>query len=372
MNLRLTLLLLFSWLLFNNCSPKKTLTLTELQKRIKLPEGFMIDEYASGLEEARAMCWGEKGTLFVGSRGAGKVYAVIDSDNDYKADEVIVIDEGLTQPVGVAFKNGDLYVSAIGDIYKYPGIEDRLNNPPAKQLVTDAFPNERHHGWKFIAFGPDGKLYVPVGAPCNICHEDEEQFANIMRMNADGSELETYAKGVRNTVGFTWHPETKDLWFTDNGRDWMGDDLPPCELNRASQKGMHFGYPFCHGGRYADDEFGDERDCSEFTAPVQNLGAHVAPLGVKFYTGTQFPEEYRNQIFIAEHGSWNRSSKVGYRVTMVKLNGNKAISYEPFAEGWLEGEENYGRPVDILLMDDGSMLVSDDYADKIYRIYYNK
>jgi glucose/arabinose dehydrogenase len=236
--------------------------------------------------------------------------------------------------------------------------------------VTDRLPSETHHGWKFIAFGPDGKLYVPVGAPCNICDPDPQRFANIMRMNADGSDPEVYAQGVRNSVGFDWHPQSKELWFTENGRDRLGDDVPPDELNRAPRAGMHFGYPYCHGGDISDPEFGTARPCAEFTAPAQKLGPHVASLGMRFYTGKMFPPEYRNQIFIAEHGSWNRSDRIGYRVTLVRLQENRVVSYEPFASGWLQDGGVWGRPADVLVLPDGSLLVADDYADAIYRITY--
>jgi glucose/arabinose dehydrogenase len=239
--------------------------------------------------------------------------------------------------------------------------------------VNDKYPTEGHHGWKYIAFGPDGKLYVPVGAPCNICLSDDAVYASVTRINADGSGREIFASGVRNSVGFAWHPETKEMWFTDNGRDMLGENSPPCELNRAPRAGLHFGYPFCHGGTIKDPEFGSKRPCGDFTVPAQNLGPHVAPLGLKFYTGNQFPAEYKNQLFIAEHGSWNRSKKIGYRVSLVKVKDNTtATSYETFASGWLdESTDNaWGRPVDVLVMADGSLLVSDDHAGVIYRIVY--
>jgi len=312
------------------------------------------------------------GTLFVGSMGEGKVYAVRDEDGDKKADKVYTIAEGLNMPVGVAFHDGDLYVSALSKIVKLEDIENHLADPPVPVVVYDKFPDKSHHGWKFIAFGPDGKLYVPVGAPCNICEEEDPIFASITRMNPDGSGFEIVQHGIRNTVGFTWHPDTKELWFTDNGRDWMGDDLPACELNHAEKDGLHFGYPYCHQGDLPDPRFGGKRSCDEFVPPAQKLGAHVAPLGLEFYTGSMFPDEYKKQIFIAEHGSWNRSKKSGYRVSLVRLDGNRAVSYEPFASGWLneETDEIWGRPVDVELLPDGSMLVSDDYAGAIYRIYY--
>ena len=275
-------------------------------------------------------------------------------------------------PNGVAFKNGDLYVAEVSRILKFKDIEGHLSNPGAPEVVYDQYPIETHHGWKYISFGPDGKLYVPVGAPCNICEPKKPIYATITRMDPDGSNMEIYASGIRNTVGFTWHPQTKELWFTDNGRDMMGDDVPPCELNSAPKAGMNFGYPYCHGGNIKDPEFGDKRPCSDFTPPVQNLNAHVAPLGLKFYTGDMFPEAYRNQIFIAEHGSWNRTLKSGHLVSLVKIENGKSVGYETFAEGWLDHDtqEAWGRPVDIFVMPDGSMLVSDDKGGMVYRIAY--
>lgn len=333
--------------------------------KIKLPPGFKI-ELIARVPNARAMAWGDKGTLFVGSMRAGKVYAVKLGAKP----ETITLASDLKMPVGVAFKNGALFVSAIDRIVRFDDIENRLYNPPQAVVVNDTFPKDTHHGWKFIAFGPDGWLYVPVGAPCNICEPDPDRYANIMRMKPDGSMLEVYARGVRNSVGFDWHPQNKDLWFTDNGRDWLGDDLPPDELNHAPRAGLHFGYPYCHGTDLSDSEFGKKKPCRDFIAPAQNLGPHVASLGMRFYTGKQFPAEYHQQIFIAEHGSWNRSKKIGYRITLVRLKGNKAISYQTFAEGWLQGESVWGRPVDVLVAPDGALLVSDDHAGAIYRISY--
>jgi glucose/arabinose dehydrogenase len=238
-------------------------------------------------------------------------------------------------------------------------------------VVKDDFPTNTHHGWKFTAFGPDGKLYIPVGAPCNIC-ENKDPFAAIGRMNPDGTGYETIARGVRNTVGFDWHPQTKELWFTDNGRDWLGDDLPPDELNRAASDNLNFGYPYCYGHNVPDPKYDKPKAfCRNFVAPAQLLGPHVAALGMRFYTGKMFPEKYRNQIFLAEHGSWNRSRKIGYQVSLVTLKGNKALSYEPFAKGWLQGQSNWGRPVDVQVMPDGALLVSDDQAGVIYRISYD-
>lgn len=341
-------------------------------EKIKLPPGFEIGVYAGNVPNARAMTLSPSGTLFVGSMGEGKVYAILDRDKDNKADEIITIAQGLNMPVGVAFRDGALYVSAVSRVLRYDSIEARLKNPPAPVVVSEGFPSDRHHGWKFIRFGPDGWLYVPVGAPCNICERDDERYASIMRMKSDGSGLEVFARGVRNTVGFDWHPETKELWFTDNGRDWLGDNSPPDELNHAPKKGLHFGFPYCHGKNTPDPEFGTHRKCEEFTPPAMELGPHVASLGMRFYTGTMFPKEYRNQIFIAEHGSWNRSVPIGYRVMLVRLENNKAVKYEVLAEGWLQGGRAWGRPVDVLVMPDGALLVSDDHAGAIYRISYRE
>jgi glucose/arabinose dehydrogenase len=337
---------------------------------IKLPPGFSIS-VAARVPNARAMTWGDAGTLFVGSTSAGTVYAVTFAPDGRGEAAVRKIATGLREPAGVAFRAGALYVSAVDRILRFDDIERRLADPPAPVVVTDRFPTDGHHGRKFIAFGPDGKLYVPVGAPCNICEPVPTRYANLNRMNPDGSDFEVFARGIRNTVGFDWHPQTKELWFTDNGRDRMGDDLPPDELNRATRPGLDFGYPYCHGGTIADPEFGAKRSCREFAAPAQNLGPHVASLGMRFYTGTQFPAGYRNQVFIAEHGSWNRSKRIGYRVTLVRLDAaGNAVAYEPFAHGWLQEESVWGRPVDVLVAPDGSLLVSDDYAGAIYRIRY--
>jgi glucose/arabinose dehydrogenase len=339
---------------------------------IRLPPGFTIEVYADHVPNARGMALGKNGTLFAGTRAQGDVYAVIDKDGDHRADQVLTIASGLRMPVGVAFRNGSLYVSAVDRILRFDEIEQRLTKPPSPVTITDLLPKDTHHGWKFIAFGPDGKLYVPVGAPCNICEPDPNRYAIISRLNPDGSGYEVVARGVRNSVGFDWDPGTRDLWFTDNGRDYLGDHQPPDELNHASKAGLHFGYPYCHGGTIEDPEYGNKHACREFTAPALNLGPHVASLGMRFYTGTMFPEEYRNQIFIAEHGSWNRSSKIGYRITLASRDDHNVLRYSVFAEGWLHGEKAWGRPVDLLVMPDGALLVSDDSAGVIYRISYKK
>ncbi len=342
-------------------------------ENIRLPKGFSIEVYAENVTNARSLEWTPNGTLFVGTRDKGMVYALRDTNQDYTADVIYTIAKGLKMPNGVAFRDGSLYVAEVSRILRFDDIENRLSNPPAPVVVYDQFPTDTHHGWKYIAFGPDGKLYVPVGAPCNICEKENEIYASITRINPDGTGLEVVQRGIRNTVGFTWHPETGEMWFTDNGRDWLGDDMPACELNHAPKDNMHFGYPYCHQGDFPDPEFGSKRSCSDFTAPAQKLGAHTAPLGIEFYTGKQFPKAYRNQVFVAEHGSWNRSKKSGYRVMMLRLEGDKVVSYEPFAEGWLDSAKDdvWGRPVDVELLPDGSMLVSDDFADAIYRIVYN-
>jgi len=355
-------------IIFISCNTNESTS----QSGIKLPDGFSINIYADNVDGARSMALSENGILFVGTREVGgNVYAVVDNDKDYSADEVVVVVTGLEMPNGVAVKDGDLYVAEVNRILRFNDIENNFRNNPSPEIIRDDFPTETHHGWKFIRFGPDGKLYIPVGAPCNICLSEDERFASIMRMNPDGTELEVFANGIRNTVGFDFHPSTNELWFTDNGRDLLGDDIPPDELNCAPQIGMHFGYPFIHGGDILDPEFGDGKDPNDYTIPVQKLGPHVASLGMRFYSGNMFPSEYRNQIFIAEHGSWNRSTKIGYRVMLVRLNGNQSVSYEPFAVGWLNGDAVSGRPVDIQQMPDGSLLVSDDYAGVIYRITYN-
>lgn len=338
---------------------------------LNLPAGFEIDVWAKDVNNARSLALGDNGTVFVGNRQGDKVYALRDTDGDMRADEQFVLAEGLFMPNGVAFRNGDLYVAEVNKVWKFPGIESALENPPSPELIFDDLPSDRHHGWKYIAFGPDDKLYIPVGAPCNIC-EPEEIYAAIHRINPDGSGFETVAHGVRNTVGFDWHPKTGELWFTDNGRDMLGDDFPPCELNRIGEDGQHFGYPYLHGKDIADPEFGNRVTNIDYTLPAQELGPHTAPLGMKFYTGSMFPSQYANQIFIAEHGSWNRSRKIGYRVVLVNHDDEKGTAYEPFIDGWLDEEEQeaWGRPVDVLLMPDGAMLISDDKANCIYRVTY--
>jgi len=340
--------------------------------KFQLTPGFSISVFAE-VPNARSMCWGEKGTLFVGNRSKDKVYAVTDENKDGKADKVFIIDQGLNMPNGVAFRKGSLYVAEVNRILRYDDIENRLSNPPEPVVVNDKLPADNHHGWKFIAFGPDDKLYVPVGAPCNICEKGNDIYASVSRMNPDGSVREVYASGVPIKVGFAWHTVKKEVGFTENGRDMMDDDMPADELNCAPKKGMHFGYPYCHQGDTPDPEFGDKRNCSEFTAPVKKLMPHAAALGMRFYTGNMFSPGYKNRIFIAEHGSWNRSEKSGYRVMMIRLENNKVVQYVPFATGWLnKSGKTTGRPVDIEIAADGAMLVSDDARGAIYRITFSK
>ena len=333
---------------------------------IRLPDGFAIAPYASDVEGARSLALSPAGIVYVGTLRTGNVYAVVDADRDGKSDRVVTIARGLRRPNGVAWKDGALYVAEVHRLIRYDGIDGRLDDPPAP-VVVRALPNAGGHDWHFIAFGPDGKLYVGLGAPCNVC-DPEPPLAGIARMSPDGSGFESFASGVRNTVGFDWRPGTGELWFTDNGRDRLGDDVPSDELNRAPGAGLHFGFPFCHEADLPDPEFGDRRPCSDFEPPALELGAHVAALGMRFYDGEAFPPEYRGRIFVAEHGSWNRSSKVGYRVVSVRFEDGQAVAAEPFAEGWLEGEEAWGRPVDVLVLPDGALLVSDDRAGAIYRI----
>jgi glucose/arabinose dehydrogenase len=337
--------------------------------KIILPPGFRISVYAQ-VDNARSLCRGER-TLFVGNRTGDKVYAVQDKNQDGYGEKVFVIDKGLNQPNGVAFRNGSLYVAEINRILRYDDIENRLDNPPPPVVVYDKYPTDTHHGWKFIAFGPDSLLYVPVGAPCNVCEKDDPVYSTITRIRPDGTGMEIFAHGVRNSVGFAWHPKTGALWFTDNGRDNMGNDLPADELNHAPRKGMHFGFPYCHQGDASDPEFGKKMPCDSFSKPAQKLGPHVAALGMRFYTGKMFLPEYQNQAFIAEHGSWNRENPIGYRVMLCRIEEDKVSQYVPFARGWLQPNGDVlGRPVDIEWLPDGSMLISDDKNGLIYRVVF--
>jgi len=335
---------------------------------IRLPAGFTIEIWSDEVPNARSMSLGANGTVFVSTRRDGRVFALVSRPGAKPT--VLTLAEKLKMPNGIAFYDGDLYVAENHRIIRYNDIEANFDEIPKPEVVIDSLPTESHHGWRYIDFGPDGKLYISIGAPCNLCERDG--FANISRMNADGSGQEIVAQGVRNSVGFAWQPLSGEFWFTDNGRDMLGDDVPPGELNHAPRIGMHFGFPYCHGGDIVDPEFGAQRGCEEFAEPAQKLDAHVAPLGMLFYSGDMFPDEYSGQVFIAEHGSWNRSAKVGYRISLVRMVQGKASGYEVFADGWLQDEEAAGRPVDLLVLPDGSMLVSDDQNGIIYRISYSR
>jgi len=340
--------------------------------RLKLPPGFTIEVYAENLKEARQMALGGDGTVYVGSMRAGKVYAIRDGDGDGRAEQRWTVARGLTAPSGIAFhrETGDLYIGAIGDLFVLRDIDKHRNEPPKPELVTDEFPDERHHGWKYLGFGPDGHLYIPVGAPCNICLSEDPVFAALHRFDLTTRKTQLVASGIRNTVGFTWHPTSNQLWFTDNGRDWLGDDLPAEELNVITGPGQHFGYPFIHAGDVVDPEFGKGHNFADYEHPKLKMQAHAAALGLAFYTGTTFPEKYRGALFIAQRGSWNRSEKVGYQVIVVHMDGDRILGHEPFVSGWLRGQRDWGRPNDVLMLPDGSLLISDDKADQIYRVAY--
>jgi glucose/arabinose dehydrogenase len=337
--------------------------------KLKVPPGFNIEVYAAGMANARSLAQGDKGTIFVGTRLVGNVYAIANKDGKRS---VRTLASGLYRPNGVAFKNGTLYIAELSKISKIDKVEDNLDASPKPTMIYDNLPKDEAHGWKFIGIGPDNKLYVPVGQPGNnVLHSDAH--GQIRRMNLDGSGAEVIARGVRNTVGFDWNPETKQLYFTDNGRDWMSEDVPEDELNRVTKVGEHFGAPYCLQGNIVDPEFGWGKSCSDYTAPVGLLGPHSAALGMRFYTGSMFPKAYKNAIIVARHGSWNRSKKVGGDVLVVKLNKDGTVkSTEPFITGFLENNSYIGRPVDVMQMKDGSLLVSDDWNGAVYRVTYGK
>ena len=342
-------------------------------ENLRVPAGFQIELYTDQTPNARSLALGEDGTVYVGTMTEGKVYAVRDEDHDGKAERVLTVASGLNMPNGVAVLKGDLYIAEIPRIVKIPAIAASLATPAKPQVVFDRFPSDTHHGWKYLRVGPDGKLYTAVGAPCNICLSEKEVYASLVRLEPDGSQFEIYARGLRNTVGFDWQPGSNRLFITDNGRDWLGDDLPPEELNRADRAGLHFGYPYCHGGKIADPEFGDQKPCKDTTPPVWTFPAHTAPLGLRFYSGQQFPEAYRGRLFVAQHGSWNRTTPQGYRVMAVSFKGEQPVADEVFADGWLTDDGKVlGRPVDILEMPDGALLVSDDRRGAIYRVSYRQ
>jgi glucose/arabinose dehydrogenase len=342
--------------------------------KIKLPAGFKAEIWSSGHPGARTMVMGTKGTMFMGTRVIGRVYAITEKGGKREAKVLL---QGLTQPNGLAFRDGALYVFAINKVFRYDNIEDHLDSPPKPVELTDKFnlPDTIHHNWKYVAFGPDGKLYVQVGSNCNICEVNPGIHGQIRRYNADGTGMEIVARGIRNTVGFDWHPVTKELWFTDNGRDWAGNEGPEDELNRipAGQEGANFGFPYCHANGIPDPDVKRPNPCAGVIMPAALTGPHAAGLGIKFYTGSMFPSEYQNVGFIARHGSWNREKKFGYDVVLAKVNGDKA-TIEPFMTGLLDNDKNafYGRPSYVYQMADGALLVSDEVNGAVYRISYKK
>lgn len=348
-------------------------------EKLKLPAGYHINVYAAKVKNARQMAVSEQGMVFVGSRDAGLVHVVIDDNQDGVADKVLKIATGLNMPSGLAIYQGDLYVAEVDRILKYADIEKNYANLPAPEVVIKDLPSEKHHGWKYIDFGPDGWLYVPVGAPCNICETnggeqfDDPRFASILRFNLTSGEKQWVARGVRNSVGFDWHPQSQQFWFSDNGRDMLGDDIPPCEINAVAELGEHFGYPYFHGTGLADPEFAKGKKATDYTAPKLDLMAHVAPLGIHFYAGAMFAPSMQNRLFVAEHGSWNRTQKSGYRVMMATIKHGQVTDYQPFVDGWLNDDNSaWGRPAAITTLADGSMLIADDFANLIYRVSYKK
>jgi glucose/arabinose dehydrogenase len=336
--------------------------------KLKVPKGFKIEVYASGIPNARSLRLGDKGTVFVSNRTLDKIYAIVDKGGKR---EVKVLFKDLYRPNGIALHNGTLYIAELSQISKVDNIEDNLDNPPKPTVIYNDLPKDEPHGWKYLTVGPDNKLYFNVGAPCNICMPPDTH-AQIRRINLDGSGVEVVARGVRQIVGMDWHPTLKQLYFTENARDWLSEELPNDKLNRLAQPGKdNFGYPYCHQGNVPDPEFGWGHSCDEFTKPVALLGPHSAPLGIKFYTGNAFPAEYRSQAFIARHGSWNKSKKIGGDILVAKLNKDGSLkSLDPFLTGFIQDNNYVGRPVDLLVMKDGSLLISDDYAGAIYRVSY--
>jgi glucose/arabinose dehydrogenase len=339
--------------------------------KLTAPPGFKVEVFQSGILDARGLRRGDKGTIFVSSLFvAGKIYAITGEKGKR---QVKTIAEKLELPNGIEFKGGSLYVATPKQITRYDKIEDNLDHPPAPVVVFDKLPGDIPHGWKFIKFGPDGKLYVPVGANCNICEPDPEKYTIIFRINADGSGKEIVARGMRNTVGFDFHPKTKELWFTDNQRDWLAEDMPLDELNRVAHPGKdHFGFPYCHSGIMTDPQFGWGKSCADYVKPAALLGPHAAPLGMRFYTGKSFPAKYQGAIFIARHGPWNRTQKYA-DVSVAYLDAQSRVTkVEPFLTGFVKDNQYVGRPVDVLVMPDGALLVSDDHAGAVYRVSYGR
>jgi glucose/arabinose dehydrogenase len=359
-----------------NLKPHATpLTVTPREKialdKIKVPAGFKVELWAHGLPGARTLVRGDKGTIFVGSRVIGKVYAVVDKGGERT---VKTIAEGHKMPNGLAFHGGTLYVISIDKALRFDGIEDKLDSPQPTD-VTDKLdlPASTHHNWKYAAVGPDKKLYIAIGSPCNVCEVNTGMHGLIRRQNLDGSNIEIVARGVRNSVGFDWHPQTKELWFTDNGPDWVGNFGPEDELNRIGKdaEGAFYGFPYCHAQGVSDTTVRRPGPCVGVTMPAATTGPHAGTLGIRFYTGSMFPAAYRNTAFIARRGSWNRDQKFGYDVVQATINGGKA-TITPFMTGFLDAASNsfWGRPVDVQPLPDGSLLVSDEQNGAIYRVTY--
>ncbi|MCZ6890074.1 MAG: PQQ-dependent sugar dehydrogenase [Gammaproteobacteria bacterium] len=334
--------------------------------RLTVPPGFEISVVTNAVPDARQMAETESGLVFVGTRRAKKIYAV---DPRKTPAEVTTIASGLTLPSGIALVGNDLYVGALNVILRYPDAESRFRLGLTPEIVTESLPKNRWHGWRHLSTGPDGYLYVAVGAPCNVCKRSDPRFGSILRMDPATGDATVYARGIRNTVGMDWHPDTHELWFSDNGADNLGDDVPPDEINHVEAAASHFGFPYVHAGTILDSKFGKDASADEFVPPIVKIQAHSAALGIAFYSGEQFPESYRGALFIAEHGSWNRSSKVGYRVSVVKFIDQMPV-YEPFVTGWLVGKKNWGRPADVIAARDGSLLISEDQDGVIYRVRY--
>ncbi|WP_417534690.1 PQQ-dependent sugar dehydrogenase [Marinobacterium stanieri] len=360
MHLRLTPLLAIGL-----ASSAQALPLEQLQ----LPPGYRI-QVAAEVPNARQMAISPEGVLYVGTRRDGRVFALQDLDGDQHYETRHTLMSNRRLPNGVSWSGGDLYVAELTQLVRLPDIDSRLNNPPAPEPILTGLPDITHHGWKYLKQAPDGAFFFTLGAPCNVCLESDPRFASIMRFDPATGDASPWAHGVRNSVGFAWHPEDGSLWFTDNGRDHLGDNQPDDELNRAEQEGPHFGFPFRHAREVVDPDFGEGADAVNSQAPAALLGAHVAALGISFYTADQFPDTPETTLFMAQHGSWNRSSKVGYRVMRVETEGEQVRSVEPFITGWLQGEQAWGRPVDVLVEPDGDLLISDDRADVIYRVWY--
>ncbi len=340
-----------------------------------VPDGFKIEVFAEKVDGARQMALSDTGVIYVGSRRPGKVHAVIDTDGDFKADKTVLIIDDLYMPSGLTYKDGDLYVAEVDKILRFKDIDKNYDKSPKPEVVFDNLPDKSHHGWKYAKFGPDERLYIPIGVPCNVCNEEDKRFGTIIALDVESGEFEYIATGVRNSVGFDWDPLTQEFWFTDNGRDWMGDDVPPCELNKVSKSGDFFGFPYVHGNSVKDPEFYSsfkkDKGNTDFVLPQWEYQAHVAPLGMIFYQGKQFPKEYQNSILVAQHGSWNRSKKVGYKIVNMQLDKDRnVIAQNDFVTGWLEGEKVLGRPVDLITLPDGSVLISDDGFSIIYRVSY--